>query len=243
MNVRGEMIFANVSTAVSAGDGVQFDTLLPQPLPIPTGKRGIVNSYTGETSGAYSAPMYDGLELIRRIFNRIDCPSAVVSVGGTSGNVFVAFTQTATSGIHGKIQGQPFVMSGASGMSGAMPSGASTTSAQIRKVLVTLGGFPSTLPMAPDGAGMAVTSGTLGFVVGSAFATPAGSCVSGTQALSFFDLVPLPLASAGEVPLAWVNIVNSYGAASAVLASWIVNDLRAIQGINLSAMLAGRAQP
>ena len=232
MNVIQEQIYANVSAPVSAGDGVQFDVLLPQPPVLLTGNRGV------STAGV-SAPMYNMLELIRRMFTHIDSPSATLASGGSAGSVQITFGGTALgSGIVGKLQGWPFVLSAAGALSAQPTSAISTASNQIRKVLVTLG--MSALPVASS---FALAGGTVQFVYGSAMTTSAGACTSGGQGASFFDLIPLPTPSANEIPVGWINVVNSFAASAGINASHMFTDWRVTQGINLSAMMAGLAQP
>jgi hypothetical protein len=61
--------------------------------------------------------------------------------------------------------------------------------------------------------------------------------------LSYFDAVPLPMPSAGEIPVGWLNIPNSFATSAGINASHMITDYRAMQGLNLSAMLQGVPQP
>ena len=231
-DVRTEFIFANVSALVSAGDGVQYHTVQPQPAPLVTGQQGV------STAGV-SAPQYTMQELIRRMFTRIDSPSATLASGGSAGAVQLTFGNGPLgSGIFGRIQGWPFVLSAAGALSAQPTSFISTASNQIRKVLVTIG--MSAMPVASS---FALAGGTVQFVYGSAFTTSAGACTSGGQGASYFDMVPLPVPSANEVPMGWINVVNSFGTSAGINASHMFTDWRVTQGINLSAMMTGLPQP
>lgn len=231
MDVRSTQVYGLVSAAVSAGDGVQYRVLQPQPPAL-----GMSAS-----PGPVSAPTFGWDEMLRRLVTHLISPSATIVSGGSAGAVAIAFganTFGGASGILGMFQGVPFVLSAAGTLSGNIPSGASTTSAQIRKVLVALG--MSALPVASS---LALGGGTVQFTVGSAWATSAGAVNSGSLKVSYFDSVPLPVASANEVPVGWLNIPNSYGASAGVSDTMMITDYRVTQGLNLSALLAGRPQP
>lgn len=228
--VAGDAIYVMVSAAVSAGDGAQYDTMQPQPPPMPRPP----SIPTG--GGSVSNPQIDMLEMLRRSVTFITTPSATLVSGGSAAAVAIAF---GASGLQGQIQGVPFLISGAANtLSGAPTSLISTTSNQIRKVLVTVG--MSALPVASS---LANGGGTLQFVYGSAMTTSAGAVTSGGQTLSYFDYVPLPKASANEIPMGWINVVNSFPTSTGVNASHMFTDFRVTQGLNMSAMLLGIVQP
>lgn len=223
MDLATERVYAMVSALVSAGDGIQNKTLLPQP-PMTT---LLVASNTSPT----------WLEMLRRLVTHITSPSAVISHGASAFAVHVVVPSVApTSGITGMFQGVPFILGAATNLNGNLAGGASTTSNQIRKVLVTVG--MSALPVQ---SGLASAGGTVQFVYGSAFTTSASVVNSGGH--SYFDKVPLPLASAGEVPFGWLNVPNNFPISSTVSATMLWSDLRAVQGINLSAMMPNVTQP
>ncbi len=239
-NVAGEKLFAMVSAVVSAGDGVQYDTMAPQPPALPPlppmGQTGV---------GSVSNPMFDMLEWLRRSVTHITTPSTTIISGTGASSVAIAFGTATPSGIAGMFQGWPFVISGLGTLSGSPTSACSTTSSQIRKVLVTLG--MSALPPGSatgQGSSLALGGGTVQFVYGSAVATSAGAVTSGGQTISYFDYVPLPRASAGEIPLGWINVVNStLLSVAGIVNSCMITDYRATQGLNMSAMLLGMQQP
>lgn len=233
-NVKSDMLYANVSAVASAGDGIAYDVITPQPPVLQTGNVGV-------SAAGVSAPQYNMLEFIRRAFTHIDTPSATL-VTGTSGYA-VAVTigqQYGSGGIGGKLQGVPFYISGVGHLSAQLTSAASTASNQIRKVLVCIG--LSSLPMVSS---MASGAGTLQCTYGSAFLTSASVVTSGGtgNGPSYFDLVPLPVPSANEVPVGWLNIPNNFPVSTSVSASMLWSDYRALQGINLSAMMTGIPQP
>ena len=214
MNVRTEMVFSLVSSPVSAGDGVQYDTVQAQPPPLLTGAQAVGASGTGL---AVSMPQMTMLEMIRRAFTNITTPSATI-VGATSGAA-VALTigeQAGSGGLAGMMQGVPFYISGVGHLSGQLAGTISTTSAQIRKALVTIA-----LSSLPVQSSLASAAGTvLTFVYGSAFATSANTVISGTSnaVISYFDLVPLPMPSAGEIPVGCLNVPNNFPISTAVSA-------------------------
>jgi hypothetical protein len=225
MDILNDRAFAAVSALISAGDGLGIDTITFQP-PL----------------SAASNLMHSTAELWRRAFTHILSPSASV-VSGT-GVAAVALTFGATPlGLFGMCQGQPFLISGTGLLSGTVGSAASTASNQIRKVLVTFA-FPAFGGSGPATSSLASTAVTaLQFVYGSAMVTSANAANSGGQGASYFDMVPLPLASANEVPVGWLNIPNSYGSGGGVAASYMFSDYRVFQGYNLSAIFATRVQP
>lgn len=233
MQVRGEQLYAMVSAAVSAGDGVTYDLMAPQPPALPLQPA----SATGV--GSVSNPMLDMLEFLRRSVTYITTPSTTIVSGTGASSVAITLGLVAPSGIQGMFQGWPFSVSAAGTLSGSPTSACSTTSGQIRKVLVTLG--LSALPVASS---MALNGGTVQFVYGSAFATSANAVTSGGQTISYFDYVPLPRPSAGEIPIGWINVVNStLLSVAGIVNSCMITDYRATQGLNMSAMLQGLLQP
>ncbi len=228
MDTRSEKVYAVVSAQVSAGDGIPFDFVGPQP-PASTGP------------GNSNVQMFM-LEFMRRMCTYVMSPSASLNSGGSAGSVALNYgTAAPVSGLFGMYQGVPFYLSAAGTPSAAPTSLVSTTSGQIRKVLVTVG--MSTLGSNVPNSSLALAGGTVQFVYGSAFATSGGAVTSGGQTLSYFDSVPLPMPSAGEVPVGWLNIPNSFATSAGISASMMFSDYRAIQGLNLSAMMVGMAQP
>ena len=213
MNVRSEMVYGLVSASVSAGDGVVYETLAPQPSALMT-----------------------MAELIRRMMTRITVPSATLISGASAGAIAVTATGL-PSGLNGVFQGVPFSLSAAGTWSAQPTSLISTASTTIRKVLVTMS--MSALPVASS---LALGGGSITFVYGSAYNTSAGAVTSGGQS-AYFDLVPLPLASANEIPLGWLNVYNSFAVSAGLANHQMICDLRAVQGFNLSSLLAGVPQP
>lgn len=222
VDILHEMAFAAVSAVVSAGDGLPVDTMTFQP-PV----------------AAASNLMQTMAELFRRCFTHVLSPSATLVSGGSAGSVTLNAATAGPSGIWGLCQGQPFFLSGVA-ISGSPISSISTTSYQIRKVLVTvpISAFGASGPVGSSLAG----TGTLQFVYGSAMNTSAGAANSGGL-FSYFDLVPLPLPSANEVPVGWLNIPNSFATSAGIAASHMFNDYRVLQGYNLSNILGIRMQP
>lgn len=231
-DVHSEMLYGTVSAAVSAGDGIPYRTDQPQPPALIKGAAGV-----SALHGGVSAPMFTMAEWVRRLSTYLTSPSATLISGGSAGAVAVTVTGL-PSGINGFIQGWPFVLSAAGHPSGSPTSLISTASNQIRKVLVTIG--MSALPVASS---FALGGGTVQFVYGSAFATSALAATSGGQGASYFDFVPLPVPSANEVPVGWLNIPNSFSVSAGLNASHMVTDFRVTQGINLSALWQGVPQP
>lgn len=231
MDVRSTQVYGMVSAAVSGGDGVQHRTLQPQPPALGA------SAYPGPVS----APTFAWAEMLRRLVTYIMSPSATIVSGGSAGAIAIAFganTLGGASGILGMFQGVPFVLSAAGTLSGSPTSAISTASTTIRKVLVTIG--MSALPVASS---LALGGGTVQFVYGSAYNTSAGAATSGGQGVSYFDFVPLPIPSAGEIPVGWLNIPNSFAVSAGINASHMFTDYRVTQGVNLSALLAGIPQP
>ncbi len=214
MDVRTEMLYGVVSAAVSAGDGITYKTVVPQP----------------------SAPLMTMAEMIRRMVTHLTSPSATLASGGSAGAVAITVTGL-PSGINGRLQGVPFSLSYTGHLSAQPTSLVSTASTTIRKVLVTI-----TMSALPVASSFAIGGGAVGFVYGSAYTTSAGVVTSGGQS-AYFDLVPLPLPSANEVPVGWLNIPNSFAVSASLANSHMICDLRAVQGVNMSALLAGIPQP
>ena len=208
-----EGLYAVVSAAVSAVDGIPYKTLTPQ-----------VSAFMGSLG-----------DLVFKMMNRMDTASATLVSGGSAGAVAIALTNS-YSPIQGSVQGVPFYMSGADGAFSAQPgSAASTASNQVRKVLVCL--TFSALPVASS-----LAAGTVTFVVGSAMGTSAGAVTTGGQS-AYFNLVPLPRASANQVPVGWLNIPNSWAASAGIADAMMITDPRETQGINLNMVMAGLPQP
>lgn len=227
-DVRSEPIMAVVSTTVSAGDGRPYTVVMNQPPDFDTAPLGAGVSNPGNMVW---------LEFLRRAMTRVTSPSATLASGGSAGSVQLGL---GNSGLTGFIQGWPFILSSTAATWSAAPTSLiSTNSAQIRKVLVTLGmsAFASGM------SGFALGGGTLQFVYGSAWATSAGAITSGGPQASYFDLVPLPQASAHEVPVGWLNVPNSFATSAGISATMMLCDYRVLQGMNFSAMMLGWAQP
>lgn len=227
-NVKGDMVFATVSAAVSAGDGVTYDVTVPQPPPQPPFPTA--GQATGV--GSVSNPQIDMLEVIRRCFTNITTPSTTLVSGGSAGSIALAFGTATPSGIAGMFQGVPFVLSAAGTMSGSPTSLMSTASYEIRKVLVCIG--MSALPVASS---LALAGGTVQFTYGPAYRTSALGCTSGAQSVSYFDYVPLPRPSANEIPVGWYAVVNSVATSAGLINSCMFTDFRVTQGLNFSAMM------
>jgi len=225
--IKGDMVYAVVSTAVSAGDGVPYDVTLQQPSPLTVANGGLA------ATAAVSNPQIDMLEVLRRCFTNITTPSTTIVSGGSAGSIALAFGTASPSGIGGMFQGVPFVLSAAGTASGAPTSLISTASNEIRKVLVCIG--MSALPVTSS---LALGGGTIQFTYGPAYYTSAGACTSGGQGVSFFDRVPLPRASANEIPVGWLNVVNSFSTSAGIINSCMMTDFRVTQGMNFNAMIS-----
>lgn len=223
VDILSERMYAAVSAQTSAGDGIIIDTMIFQP-----------------PASAASSLMHSMAELWRRAFTHIISPSATLISGGSAGSVALTAATAGPSGIWGLCQGMPFFLSGVA-ISGAPMSSVSTASYQIRKVLVTIP-ISSFGQSGPSGSSLAGTA-TLQFIYGSAMNTSTLACTSGGQGVSYFDMVPLPLPSANEVPVGWLNIPNSFATSAGLNASHMFNDYRVMQGYNLSNILAARVQP
>lgn len=228
-DIRTEPIQAYVSMSVSAGDGRPYTLVANQPPDYDTAP------LLG--AGVSNPGNMLWFEYLRRSMTRIASPSATLVSGGSAGSVQVGL---GNSGITGLIQGWPFTLSAATATLSAAPvSSISTNSAQIRKVLVTIGMSAFVCGM----SSLALGGGTLQFVYGSAFATSAGAVTSGGPQASYFDLVPLPQASAHEVPVGWLNIPNSFATSAGISNTMMLSDYRVLQGMNFSAMMIGLMQP
>jgi hypothetical protein len=225
MDLRREMAFAFVSNPVSAGDGVAF----AYQKEVPPGT-------------AASNVMHSLAEMFRRCYTYVMSPSATLVSGNSAGAVALTLGTTGPSGVWGMFQGQPFYIS-ATGTLSAQPAAAiSTTSYQMRKVLVALALSNFWGNSAPGTSSLAGTT-TLQFTYGSAMLTSANAVNSGGNQVSFFDAVPMPLASAGEVPIGWINVPNSFAVSAGLSASMLYSDLRVLQGYDMTSLLQGRAQP
>jgi len=213
MSVEGENIYSIASVPVSAGDGRPY-------------------TYTGPTlpPTGVSAPQIDMLEFMRRCMTHIFTPSATLASGGSAGSIALTF---GASGVAGMVQGVPFIISATGTLSGSPTSLISTASNEIRKVLVCIG--MSALPVASS---FALAGGVLQFTYGPAVRTSANAANSGGLGLSYFDAVALPRASANEVPVGWINVVNSFPTSAGINASHMFTDYRVVQGMNFSAILA-----
>lgn len=188
-----------------------------------------------QTVGA-SAFLYDWADLIRRMFNYLNSPSATLISGGSAGAVALT-GDGLPSGLNGVYHGWPFSLSHTGTLSGSPTSLASTTSTTIRKVLVTIG-----MSAFPFASSVKLASGTLQFVYGSVFATSAGAVLSG-GASTYFNSVPLPKPSAGEIPVGWLNICNSFATSAGISNTMMITDWREVQGVDLSAIMGVVRQP
>jgi len=213
-----EKIYAVVSGRVSAVDGVVHAT--------------------GQIMGA-SAFLDTWLDLVRKVVNRITSPSATLTIGGSTGAVELTQGEALNghSGVNGVYNGVPFHLSATGALSAGLLSNASTASTTIRKVLVTLA-----LSQFPTGSTIASGGATLQFVYGSAYRVSAGIVSTGGASASF-NLVPLPKPSAGEIPVGWLNIPNSFATSAAISAPMMIADYRELQGVNLSALMGTVVQP
>jgi hypothetical protein len=232
MDAQSERLFVLASTTVSAGDGVVYDYLGPQP---PAMQASPIN-WTG--NGSISTPMMTMLEFMRRCVTNITTPSASINSGGSAGSVAINFGTATPSGIAGMFQGVPFVLSAAGTLSGSPTSAWSTASYQIRKVLVTIG-----MSGLSGQSSLALAGGTVQFTYGSAMVTSAMGCTSGSQAISYWDYVPWPLPSANEIPIGGLLVPNSTAVSAGIINSCMISDLRVFQGVNMSAMMVGVTQP
>jgi hypothetical protein len=219
MDVRSEKLFGYVSSPVSAGDGTPYKYTGPEPL-------------TSATPALMTMA-----ELIRRMVTHITTPSAAIVSGGSAGSVAIAFGTATPSGIAGMFPGWPFVLSAAGTISGSPTSLISTASTTIRKVLVTIG-----MSAIPAQSSLGLAGGTVQFVYGSAYTVSAGAVTAGGQS-AFFDLVPLPVPSANEIPVGWLNVYNSFATSAGIANTQMIVDYRATQGVDMSALLAGTPQP
>lgn len=234
MQVQSEQLFTMASATVSAaaaGEGA-YDFLGPQPPALPLPPFAFVGG------AGVSNPMITMLEFLRRCMTNITTPSTTIVSGGSAGSVALAFGTATPSGIAGMFQGIPFVLSAAGTLSAQPTAAISTASNQIRKVLVTI-----TMSALPVASSLALAGGAVGFEYGSAMTTSAGAVTSGGQGYSYFDYVPLPMPSANEIPVGWLNVVNSFSVSAGIINSCMFTDYRVTQGLNMSAMLIGIPQP
>ena len=216
MDLTSEKLYALVSAQASSIDGVTYDL---------TKNVGV------------SASLGTMAELVQRVMNRITSPSNTVLA--SAGSVHITYGTGSLSGqLTGLYHGYPFALSGLLGNpSAALGSQASTTSTTIRKVLVTLA-----LSAFPIASSLASGAATVQFVYGSAFATSANAVSLAAQS-AYFNSVPLPKPSAGEIPLAWINVFNSFTALSVIGTSMVQVDWRETQGLDLSALIGTPTQP
>lgn len=217
MDIRSESQYALVSVAVSAGDGVQYKT---------------VPSHLAE-----SAFLGTVADFIMKLMNCIHTASTTLVSGGSAGSVAVGLGGDRTSGIDGRYHGAPFHLSAAGTLSAQPTSLISTASNTVRKVLVTLG-----MSAIPPASSFALAGGTVQFVYGSAYNTSAGAVGSGGVSATF-NKVPLPRASAGEIPLGWLNVYNSFAVSAGIADHMLITDYRETQGVHVSLIMAGLQQP
>jgi hypothetical protein len=215
--INTDILVAKVSAQVSAEDGVLTDIV--------------------QVVGA-SAYLFDMADAFRRCMTRIHTASAGLQAGGSTAAVaFSGWPNSGFSGITGLWQGWPFAT--ISGGSGSPTSLISTASNTIRKVLCTMKVNNGVIPPASS---ISSLSAVLQFVYGSAYATSAGAVTTGGQS-AYFNLVPLPKPSAGEIPVGWINVPNSFVTSAALSAPMMITDWREIQGLNFSAILGVVQQP
>ena len=215
--INTDILIAEVSAQVSALDGVTFDV---QAKP---GASAFLGTFT---------------EFMQKLASRITTPSTTLVSGGSTAAIAIALGTTApVSGIAGVFQGWPFQLSAAGNPSGSPTSLISTGSTTVRKVLVTLG--MSALPVASS---LALAGGTVQFVYGSDFATSAGAVASGGVSATF-NKVPLPKPSAGEIPIGWLNVPNSFAVSAGISDDMLITDYRETQGFDFSAILGVVQQP
>ena len=188
MDLASERLYALVSAQASSVDGKLYNLV--------------------QTVGT-SAFLFTGAEMFQRMMNKITSPSATLISGGSAGAVAVTMTGL-PSGINGLFHNWPFSFSAAGALSAQPTSLISTASTNIRKVLVTLGMSAFT----PQSS-FALAGGTVQFVYGSVFTTSAGAVTSGGQS-AYFNSVPLPKPSAGEIPLGWINVFNSFAVSAEI---------------------------
>lgn len=218
MNIIGEKLYAPVSAAVSALDGIPYKTVAPQ----------------------VSAFLCTMAEFAHKLNNRIWTASTAVLLGGSNGAVALSTSGggslSCASGIGGWIQGWPFFITGEH-LSANVLSNASTASNQIRKVLVCL--TASALPVASS---LAVGGFSLQLVYGSAYVVSANAVSTGGQS-AYFNKVPLPKPSAHQVPVGWINVHCSFATSQAMSAPMVITDWREIQGFNFDLFMSAVVQP
>jgi hypothetical protein len=211
MDLNAKLI-ARVSATVSGLDGVTHD-VMQQPG---------ASAFLGTLAEAY-----------QKLMSKIDSPSATLVSGGSVAAVALNMNATdGASGIYGHFQGWPFRISAAGHLSGSPTSLISTASTTVRKVLVTLA--LSNLPVASS---IALDAGTVQFVYGSAYDVTASSVLSGGVSATF-NKVPLPKASAGEIPVGWLNVPNSHATSAGIADHMLITDYRETQGFDFSAIMA-----
>lgn len=218
MDIKTEITYALVSASVSALDGK-------------------THGYQGPQLSAFLGTVYD---FMFKTMNRITTASTSLILGGSNAAIAIGTSGmgslSGVSGITGNFQGWPFFLTGEA-RSGTPTSLISTGSTTIRKVLVGLG-F-SALPVASS---LDFTASNVLFVYGSAFATSSLACSTGGQS-AYFNSVPLPKASAGMVPVGWLNVPNAFASGATISTPMLITDWREIQGIDLSAIQGTVTQP
>jgi hypothetical protein len=234
MNLRSEKLYAYTSAAVSSIDGIAYKTTKLE-----------LSAYLGTMA-----------EMLMKMNNRVLTPSNNLHLSNTPGiSVILSVMASANAGQFGASMGSlvlfhgvPYFIVQSAAISGALTmSLVSTGASQIRKVLVCLA-MPSSVA-SNTGAVLSYASGTnasnvyLNFVYGSAFGVSGANSVSvGTD--SAFDAVPLPKASANQIPIGWLNIVTGQTSAAGVLSAASVRmDMRETQGINFNLFMSAIAQP
>ena len=211
MDLNAKLI-ARVSATVSSIDGVTHD-VLQQPG---------ASAFLGTLAEAY-----------QKLMSKIDSPSATLISGGSTAAVAINVNTTdGASGIYGHFQGWPFRISAGGHLSASPTSLISTASTTVRKVLVTLA--LSNLPVASS---IALGAGTVQFVYGSAYDTTASTVLSGGVSATF-NKVPLPKASAGEIPIGWINVPNSHAVSAGIADHMLITDYRETQGFDFSAIMS-----
>jgi hypothetical protein len=221
VHVNTERLLAEVSAQVSAIDGIQYNVYTPE-----------VSAFLGTF-----------VEFMQKQMTRVLSPSATLISGTDASTVTVTVAtgigtggaSTFVSGIVGIYQGWPFQVLSAG--SGPLTSLASTTSVTARKVLVTMA--ISDLPVASS---LATVAGTLQFVYGSVYATSALAASTGGVS-AIYNKIPLPKASAGEIPVGWINVPNSQVSGMDIDNTMMITDYREIQGFDFSAILGTVEQP
>jgi len=233
-NVKSTVLYAQVSNAVSAIDGIQ-------------------NKVMEVKTSAFLGTL---AEVLMKMNNRILTPGTGLHLSDTAGtSVIMSVVTSAFPGAFGNsagtlvlFHGVPYFLTGSAAISGTLVGSlASTGTTQIRKILVGL--IMPSAPASNAGAVLSYASGTaasnvrLGFVYGSVYAVSGAGAVS-VGSDSAFDAVPLPKASANFIPVGWLNVTCC--AASTVLtlsAASVRVDFRETQGANYSLFMSAIAQP